>query len=786
MKLANKAYVVTLILLMLVFAVPAQKSDKDDRNTAPTVGTGGAQGGPTGLFTVYDASTLRKGEYTLSAALSNYDRDPGNADISSVPLSFQIGLSNRFELFFATEGWRGIKVNSPRNLSSFYLPNSQVVINGVLTRPPAIVLETGTGTRAIFRPAGAPYTTYPYTGGTFFTPNLSGLTTTTIGPPRAGGAADLFPGLGSVYGSILPGVVLTTTTVTPNANVVPVSFTSAPTYLPDAPFINRTWGTSSFNSMVLGAKWRFNDSMASSGWGVSGFYRWYMDSAEDASGWNMMQRGSGPGSGGGWWKGDAGISLFADSRVTKWANVSGNVGYVYTSKTESDDFVLLDRPDEFSWAVAADFPVNRYFQPILEFRALHYVGGRTPNVLEQDPMDGIAGFRVYPRRWFGFGLAYRYNFNQQDADSFEDYRRTNSVAVLCPPNTTAACTPSTATSTSTGVPTGLITSSDPHGYIAQFWIGRRDKRAGEVVNIPANVESVTLSDTRITLPCPAGTVSRSGGCNDNTTINVATRAVDTENDVLTYNYTVSGGRIVGTGANVQWDLSTATAGTYTITTGVDDGCGVCGRTDTQTITIEQCTDCYTPVTCACPTLTITGPSGITQPGDTMTFTANVSGGDVTYNWSVSAGTIESGQGTPSITVRTTRDMAGSNVTATVNITTGQDPSCNCDTTESETAGVASTPDNITVDEFGAVANDDLKARIDNFFVQLSNNPGAQGYIINYGTAAEIRRRNTVINAHIRMRGLDASRVTFIEGPSDGTGIRTKLIISPPGAPQVTP
>ncbi len=789
MKLANKAYVVTLILLMLVFATPAQKSDKDDRNTAPTVGTGGPVGGPTGLFTVYDASTLRKGEYTLSAALSNYDRDPGNVDISSVPLSFQIGLSNRFELFFTTEGYRGVKVNAPRNLSSFYLPNSQVLINGVLTRPPAIVLEPGAGGRAIFRPSGAPFTSYPYGGGTFYNPNIFG-TGTTIGPAGSGGASSQFPGLGSVFGSILPGVVLTTTTI--NNGQAPVSFTNAPIYLPDAPFINRTWGTSSFNSMVLGAKWRFNDSMAKAGWGVTGFYRWYMDSADDAAGWNMMQRGSGPGSGGGW-AGDAGLTMFADARVAKWANVSGNVGYVFTSKVKGDigggsDVTLLDRPDEFQWSVGADFPVNRYFQPILEFRALHYVGGRTPNVLEQDPIDGIAGFRVYPRRWFGFGLAYRYNFNQQDADSFGDTRRVNAVSVLCGPGTVTACVPSVVTSTSTGVPPGLQTSSDPHGYIAQFWIGRRDKREGEKLNVPANVDSVTLSSTTITLPCPPGTSSKSGSCPDNTSIDVATRASDVENDVLTYNYTVSGGRIVGTGANVQWDLSTASAGTYTITTAVDDGCGVCGRTDTQTITVVACPDCVRPIECACPTLTVSGPAGITQPGEAMTFTANVSGADnVTYNWTVSAGTIESGQGTPSISVRTTPDMAGSNVTATVTIgNIGQDPSCNCDDNANETAGVADKIDNITVDEFGPVANDDLKARIDNFYVQLSNNPGAQGYIINYGTAAEIRRRNTVINSHIRMRGLDASRVTFIDGPSDGTGIRTRLVISPPGAPQVNP
>src|SRR5580765_3942398 len=173
MKLAKKAYVATLILLMLVFTVTAQKvlkSDKDDRNTAPTVGTGGPVGGPTGLFTVYDQETLRKGEYTFSIAYSNYDRDPGNADITEVPLSFHIGVSHHLELFVNTDAWRGIKINSPANLSSFYLPNSQMLIGGVLRSPAAIVLAPqGPGASlytnsAIFRPVGAPYATFPYTG----------------------------------------------------------------------------------------------------------------------------------------------------------------------------------------------------------------------------------------------------------------------------------------------------------------------------------------------------------------------------------------------------------------------------------------------------------------------------------------------------------------------------------------------------------------------------------------------------------------------------------------------
>ena len=138
MKLAMKAYVVTLVMLMLAFAATAQtkpRSDKDPRNTAPTVGTGGAVGGPTGLFTIYDGQTLRKGEWTISVALSNYDRDPGDADFSDVPASFQIGLTNRLELFFNTNIFQRLEDQFAEYTSrERYLPNAQ----GYLL--PAIVL----------------------------------------------------------------------------------------------------------------------------------------------------------------------------------------------------------------------------------------------------------------------------------------------------------------------------------------------------------------------------------------------------------------------------------------------------------------------------------------------------------------------------------------------------------------------------------------------------------------------------------------------------------------------
>jgi hypothetical protein len=267
---------------------------------------------------------------------------------------------------------------------------------------------------------------------------------------------------------------------------------------------------------------------------------------------------------------------------------------------------------------------------------------------------------------------------------------------------------------------------------------------------------------------------------------VTTTAVDPENDVLTYNYTVSGGRIVGQGANVSWDLTGAQPGTYTITAGVDDGCGVCGKTQTRTITV---TECRCEVVCVCPTLDVTGPAGTVNAGETITFTANVSGGgatNVTYDWSVTSGTIIEGQGTPVIRVATTADMAGQSTTATVRIG-GVCEECPKEASETATfTERPGTPDNQEVDEFGVLSADDVRTRLDSYFVALQNNPNAQGYIFNYGTARDVARRETLIRNHIRFRNFDASRITFVRGDTNGGTLRTRLVLSPAGAPTPTP
>ena len=139
--------------------------------------------------------------------------------------------------------------------------------------------------------------------------------------------------------------------------------------------------------------------------------------------------------------------------------------------------------------------------------------------------------------------------------------------------------------TSNGIPPGFV-GSDKYGFLYIGGIGRKRKQA-EFINTPANVTKLLLDRIEITANC----AMNSGVCNESKTIEVSTEAFDKENDQLVYSYVVSGGKVIGTGAKVIWDLSGVAPGRYAISAGVDDGCGICGETKTQSIEIEECPDC---------------------------------------------------------------------------------------------------------------------------------------------------------------------------------------------------
>src|SRR6185295_5501764 len=164
----------------------------------------------------------------------------------------------------------------------------------------------------------------------------------------------------------------------------------------------------------------------------------------------------------------------------------------------------------------------------------------------------------------------------------------------------------------------------------------------------------------------------------------------------------------------------------------------------------------------------------------ITFTASGPGDmTVTYNWSVSAGTIESGQGTSSITVDTA-GLGGQSVTATVEVG-GLDPSCA--RTASCTTGIGVPPATCRkFDEYADLAFNDEKARLDNLAIQLQQEPGSQAYYVIFGSCDTegAARSERAVNYLVNNRGIDRARITVVDGGCRET-LTVELWICPTGA-----
>ena len=255
---------------------------------------------------------------------------------------------------------------------------------------------------------------------------------------------------------------------------------------------------------------------------------------------------------------------------------------------------------------------------------------------------------------------------------------------------------------------------------------------------------------------------------------------------LRYRWDVKAGRLRGDGPTPVWDLSGVQPGVYEAMVDVDDGDPNCVAFSKIRVVVLDCPP-PPPEKPVCPNVSVSCPEAGTENAP-VTFTANVSGGTAsitpTYDWTISAGRIISGQGTPSITVDTT-GLAGQTVRATVDIGGFGVP---CPASCAVSIPIMNKPHKF--DEYYDIARNDEKARLDNYAIQLQQEPGSQGYVIVYpsrkaGSAAAQARAQRITDYLVNSRGLDSHRVVTIMGPAREDWL-FELWVVPEGAPPPVP
>lgn len=197
----------------------------------------------------------------------------------------------------------------------------------------------------------------------------------------------------------------------------------------------------------------------------------------------------------------------------------------------------------------------------------------------------------------------------------------------------------------------------------------------------------------------------------------------------------------------------------------------------------------------CPVTKVTCPDTV-YINDKLEMTANVNGGDSnvtpTYNWSVSAGTIESGQGTSTISISTKELSDSQSVTATVEVG-GFSRECGYGQIASScTTSVMKKAEARKLDEYGKLLLKDENERLDKFTMELQMDPTAQAYIIAYGgrlsrAGAAQRVADKAKGYLVTRRGVDRARIVTIDGGyREQPAVELWLVPSRASLPRPTP
>ena len=304
----------------------------------------------------------------------------------------------------------------------------------------------------------------------------------------------------------------------------------------------------------------------------------------------------------------------------------------------------------------------------------------------------------------------------------------------------------------------------------------------------AQTRTVAAANAPLSLSLTADTNSVSACANGGAPqVQLKANAVSPGGYPIKYKWTTEAGVISGEGPAVTWNLAGLKPGYHKASLDIQSvgAEGSCQAFSSISVLVNPCP----VVQPACPAIEISCPTTIAvdQP---ITFTSRYTGGvpanvNPVYNWTVSAGTIIEGQGTNTIKVDT-KGLGGETVRATLSMG-GYSLECSAD------CAVTVPLPKLTsrkFDEFPDISRNDEKARLDNFAIELQNDPTATAYVIVYPGRSSKRgdvqhHSSRIVEYLVHSRGLDERRIVTLVGTARDQ-LHVELWITPQGAPPPTP
>jgi hypothetical protein len=205
------------------------------------------------------------------------------------------------------------------------------------------------------------------------------------------------------------------------------------------------------------------------------------------------------------------------------------------------------------------------------------------------------------------------------------------------------------------------------------------------------------------------------------------------------------------------------------------------------LTFCAATFAQTNKTSLCPTISVTGPAGIFEPGETITFIVSLNREadkiNLKYNWTVSGGEITEGQRTQAVKVLVPKTSTEISIMAMVEVQ-NLPRECGTTITASETVAMIICRVQRQVDEFSMSVSQIDKARLDNLLHELQNDPVAIAYIFERferkTSQKLIKRKIQKISDYlIKEKRIEKDR--FVISITESNKNLTQYFIVPPGA-----